>query len=136
MLPKYSNDIKLSAIMPRKMEFSAPGVPARDRKWRRVHVVLEGTAFRLYHVPHNVAGVSAVAGWWESKVGVGDIAHGNGISAASDTRGIVIGNTGRREPRKKSKWEEEMDIRAQEDAEACTDADSAKAHKQELVVVV
>ena len=33
------------------------------------------------------------------------------------------------EPRKESKREEEMDIQAQEDAEACTDADSAKAHK-------
>ncbi|KAF7360282.1 hypothetical protein MVEN_00757500 [Mycena venus] len=34
-LPQYSNDILLRGVMPRKMEFTAPGVQARDRKWRR-----------------------------------------------------------------------------------------------------
>lgn len=125
-LPPYSNDIKLSAILPRKQEFAAPGKPARDRKWRRVHVVLEGTSFRVYNVPHAVAGVSAVTGWWESKVGVGDVAQGNGITASNDTRGVVIGNTGVREP-KRSKWEEELELRALADAEAQAQAQQGRA---------
>ncbi|EPS95260.1 hypothetical protein FOMPIDRAFT_1025871 [Fomitopsis schrenkii] len=72
-LPVYSNAIYLAAVMPRKVEFSAPGVQAKDRKWRRVLCVLEGTAFRVYKCPPSVAGVSAIESWWEKKVGVGDI---------------------------------------------------------------
>lgn len=72
-LPSYSNAIYLAAVMPRKVEFSAPGVQAKDRKWRRVLCVLEGTAFRVYKCPPSVAGVSAIESWWEKKVGVGDI---------------------------------------------------------------
>lgn len=72
-LPVYTNAIYLAAVMPRKVEFSAPGVQARDRKWRRVLCVLEGTAFRVYKCPPGVAGVSVIESWWEKKVGVGDI---------------------------------------------------------------
>ena len=71
-LPPYSNDISLRAIMPRKMEFIAPGVQARDRKWRRVMVVLEGTMLKIYRCPVGPGGVSAIEQWWESKVGAGD----------------------------------------------------------------
>ncbi|OBZ67439.1 hypothetical protein A0H81_12603 [Grifola frondosa] len=72
-LPAYANAIYLCAIMPRKVEFLQPGVQARDRKWRRVLCVLEGTAFRVYKCPPGAAGVSALEEWWERKVGVGDI---------------------------------------------------------------
>lgn len=72
-LPSYSNSIYLTAVMPRKMEFIAPGVQARDRKWRRVLCVLEGTAFSVYKCPPGASGVSAIEEWWERKVGVGDI---------------------------------------------------------------
>lgn len=72
-LPAYSNPVYLKAIMPRKVEFSTPGVQARDRKWRRVLCVLEGTAFKVYKCPGSTAGVSAIGGWWESKVGVGSV---------------------------------------------------------------
>ncbi|CAK5275748.1 unnamed protein product [Mycena citricolor] len=65
-LPAYSNSILVRAIMPRKMEFSAPGQQARDRKWRRVLCELEGTAFRMYKCHDE--------GWWERQVGVGDVA--------------------------------------------------------------
>jgi hypothetical protein len=51
------------------MEFSSPGVQAKDRKWRRVLCVLDGTALRVYKCPPRSGGVSA---WWENKVGVGD----------------------------------------------------------------
>ena len=73
-LPHYTNDIYLRAIMPRKMEFSAPGVQARDRKWRRTLCVLEGTAFRVYKSPPTAAGKLLVGSFWEKAVGVGDIA--------------------------------------------------------------
>jgi hypothetical protein len=82
-LPAYSNDVYLKAIMPRKVEFTTPGVQARDRKWRRVLCVLEGTAFKVYKCPAGTAGVSAIGGWWESKVGVGNVTvdDGPGTSA-------------------------------------------------------
>ena len=73
-LPCYTNDIYLRAIMPRKMEFSAPGVQSRDRKWRRTLCVLEGTAFRVYKCPPAAAGKGLIGNLWEKTVGVGDIA--------------------------------------------------------------
>lgn len=48
ILPCYTNEIYLKAVMPRKMEFSAPGVQSRDRKWRRVVCELEGTVLRVF----------------------------------------------------------------------------------------
>lgn len=66
-LPPYTNQIYLAAIMPRKMEFDAPGVQSRDRKWKRALCVLEGTAFKVYKVHASVVG-----DWWERTVGVGD----------------------------------------------------------------
>ncbi|KZT23673.1 hypothetical protein NEOLEDRAFT_1095766 [Neolentinus lepideus HHB14362 ss-1] len=79
-LPVYTNSIYLAAIMPRKMEFTAPGVQAKDRKWRRVFCVLEGTIFRVYKCPPGVAGVNPVAEWWEKKVGVGDVTNTTGTT--------------------------------------------------------
>jgi hypothetical protein len=72
-LPPYTNSIYLKAIMPRKMEFAGPGIQAKDRKWRRVLCVLEGTAFKVYKCPPGAAGVGVIGGWWEKKVGVGDV---------------------------------------------------------------
>jgi hypothetical protein len=72
-LPHYTNDIYLRAIMPRKMEFSAPGEQARDRKWRRVLCVLEGTVFRVYRWTPTVIGNGLIGNLWEKTVGVGDI---------------------------------------------------------------
>ncbi|KAL1671748.1 hypothetical protein EV122DRAFT_272180 [Schizophyllum commune] len=84
-LPAYSNDIYLKAIMPRKMEFSKPGVQARDRKWRRVMCILEGTMFRVYDCPKEISGVGTLEDWWERKVGVGDIAVGQPGATANGT---------------------------------------------------
>ncbi len=72
-LPAYSNAIHLVGVMPRKVEFTQPGVQAKDRKWRRVYCVLEGTMFCVYKAPPAESAVSAIEQWWESKVGVGDI---------------------------------------------------------------
>lgn len=72
-LPPYSNSILLVAMMPRKMEFVAPGVQARERKWRRVIVVLEGTALKIYrtHGAGSQGKGGKVGQWWERAVGVG-----------------------------------------------------------------
>ncbi|KAI0327541.1 hypothetical protein GY45DRAFT_1327429 [Cubamyces sp. BRFM 1775] len=87
-LPPYSNAIYLTAVMPRKVEFTQPGVQARDRKWRRVYCVLEGTMFRVYKAPPAASTVSAIEQWWENKVGVGDIT--NSDSSAVTTSGIRV----------------------------------------------
>ncbi|KAI0716764.1 hypothetical protein C8Q76DRAFT_616310 [Earliella scabrosa] len=76
-LPPYSNSIFLCGAMPRKVEFTRPGVQAKDRKWRRVYCVLEGTALRVYKCPPAASGVSAIEQWWENRVGVGDITSVN-----------------------------------------------------------
>lgn len=74
VLPPYSNAIYLKAILPRKMEFTAPGLQAKDRKWRRVLCVLEGTMLKVFKCPSGPGGVSAIEQWWEKKVGAGDVA--------------------------------------------------------------
>ena len=71
-LPQYVNDIYLAAIMLRKLEFVMPGVQAKNRKWRRVLCVLEGTVFKVYKSPLG-AGVGLIGEWWEKMVGVGGI---------------------------------------------------------------
>ncbi|KAJ6487929.1 hypothetical protein C8R45DRAFT_261517 [Mycena sanguinolenta] len=78
ILPPYTNEILLRGVMPRKMEFTAPGVQARDRKWRRVVCELEGTVFRVYRC--------AGEGWWERRVGAGDVATAGGaVTSAAAT---------------------------------------------------
>ncbi|KAF9787889.1 hypothetical protein BJ322DRAFT_1045854 [Thelephora terrestris] len=72
-LPEYSNDIFLSAVLPRKLEFLSPGVQARDRKWRRTLCVLEGTGFRVLEPPAPALGIGTVGRWWEKQVGVRDL---------------------------------------------------------------
>ncbi|KAG9313569.1 hypothetical protein JVU11DRAFT_5897 [Chiua virens] len=76
-LPSYNNSLYLIAIMPRKMEFSSPGVQAKDRKWRRVVCELEGTIFRVYKCPPGASGAGVLGDWWEKRVGVGDVATPN-----------------------------------------------------------
>ena len=76
-LPPYSNSLHLIAIMPRKMEFSSPGVQAKDRKWRRVVCELEGTTFRVYKCPPGASGAGVLGDWWEKHVGAGDVAGPN-----------------------------------------------------------
>ncbi|KAL0570026.1 hypothetical protein V5O48_011934 [Marasmius crinis-equi] len=91
-LPGYSNEIYIRAVMPRKMEFTQPSIPAKDRKWRRVICELEGTAFRVYEFkPKGVSGAGKVKSWWERKVGVGDVAGGVGIGGGT---GGSVGTAG------------------------------------------
>ncbi|BGO94049.1 hypothetical protein NBRC10512_003682 [Rhodotorula toruloides] len=47
-LPPYTCAIHIEGYMPRKMEFTAPGVQARDRAWKRQYFVLHGTSIKIY----------------------------------------------------------------------------------------
>ena len=85
-LPCYSNSIHLVAIMPRKMEFTAPGIQAKDRKWRRALCELEGTVFRVYKCPPGLVGGGVIGEWWEKKVGVGDAASGGAPGAGPSVK--------------------------------------------------
>lgn len=86
-LPGYTNDVHLRAVLPRKVEFTKPGVQAKDRKWRRVLCELEGTVFRVYRAPAHISGVSPLTQWWEDKVGAGDIAQTTPVGGPSSTVG-------------------------------------------------
>ncbi|KAJ7211274.1 hypothetical protein GGX14DRAFT_449710 [Mycena pura] len=95
VLPPYSNSVLLRAIMPRKMEFTAPGVQARDRKWRRVLCELEGTAFRVYRC--------AGEGWWERRVGAGDKTASGVANAAAQAAAAVKARAAAREGAQEAK---------------------------------
>lgn len=45
-LPDYSCAVHIEGWMPRKPEFTAPGVQANHRNWRRQYVILHGTSLR------------------------------------------------------------------------------------------
>jgi hypothetical protein len=105
-LPAYSNSIYLKSVVPRKMEFVAAGVQAKDRKWRRVVCVLEGTALRVYRCPKNVAGVSALGGLWERAVGVGDVSVDGTVNGVASGSGSGSGNTAARERERAAPREE------------------------------
>ncbi|KAK7685958.1 hypothetical protein QCA50_010768 [Cerrena zonata] len=90
-LPSYHNTILLVGMMPRKMEFTAPGVQAKERKWRRVIVVLEGTVLRIYRT--HGAGIAGKGGkvgeWWERTVGVGDWSTSDGVGGLTGSQGGI-----------------------------------------------
>ena len=47
--------VHIEGYLPRKMEFSAPGVQARDRSWKRLYFVLHGTSLRVFkHDVHRI----------------------------------------------------------------------------------
>ncbi|KAK4703432.1 hypothetical protein P7C70_g2779, partial [Phenoliferia sp. Uapishka_3] len=58
-LPDYTCAVHFEAYMPRKMEFTAPTVQAKDRAWKKQYVVLHGTAIKIYKYDlrtHPIAG--------------------------------------------------------------------------------
>ncbi|KAG6827549.1 hypothetical protein H0H92_011332 [Tricholoma furcatifolium] len=97
-LPPYSNAVYLRATLPRKMEFTSPGVQAKDRKWRRIVCVVEGTSLRVYKPPRERGGRGALGEWWERRVGAGDasVFSGPGTSVKKDEEGRA-GGEGERE---------------------------------------
>lgn len=102
-LPPYTNSIYLKAVMPRKMEFTEPGVQAKDRKWRRVVCVLEGTVLKVYRCPKGAAGVGVLGEWWERKVGVGDASDEIRAAPGAGASGPEAGAEDRG---RQAKWEE------------------------------
>lgn len=52
-LPDYSCSIHIEAYMPRKMEFTAPSVQAKERAWKRQYVVLHGTSIKIFKYDLN-----------------------------------------------------------------------------------
>jgi len=51
-LPPYWNDILLTGLLSRKVEFSAPGLQALNRSWKKVWCELRGTTLLVYKVGH------------------------------------------------------------------------------------
>lgn len=47
-LPNYQCTVHIEGFLPRKMELSAPGEPAKVRSWERCYFVLHGTTLHLY----------------------------------------------------------------------------------------
>ena len=48
VLPPYSCRIHFEASLMRKMEFSSPGILAKDRAWKRVYIILNGTGLWIF----------------------------------------------------------------------------------------
>ncbi|SPO26725.1 uncharacterized protein UTRI_04032_B [Ustilago trichophora] len=66
-LPNYCCGVHIEGYLPRKMEFSAPGVQAKDRSWRRQYFVLHGTSLRVYKNDLSVDRHAATGSWGEMK---------------------------------------------------------------------
>jgi hypothetical protein len=47
-LPGYSCEVHIEGYVPRKMEFTKPGVQAKDRRWKRQYIILHGTSIKIY----------------------------------------------------------------------------------------
>ncbi|WAQ90088.1 hypothetical protein PtA15_12A73 [Puccinia triticina] len=82
-LPPYSCAIHLEGWMPRKMEFKAPGVQAKDRAWKRQYVVVHGTMIRIYRSDPHTHAVSGAEDPYSS-----NFVHGKSISPLSSKCGI------------------------------------------------
>ncbi len=90
--PHYNCGVHIEGYLPRKMEFSAPGVQAKDRSWRRQYFVLHGTSLRVYKNDLSVE-KHAANGSWGDLAGVhvhlepmnedGSNGSGSGIGAAA-----------------------------------------------------
>lgn len=64
-LPMYYCGVHIEGYLPRKMEFSAPGVQAKDRSWKRQYFVLHGTSLRVYKNDLSVDRHAASGSWGE-----------------------------------------------------------------------
>lgn len=56
-LPAYGCAVHIEGYLPRKMEFSAPGIQAKDRSWKRQYFVLHGTCLKVFR--NDLSGSSA-----------------------------------------------------------------------------
>lgn len=69
-LPPYFCTVHIEGFLPRKMELTAPGQPARDRGWESLYFVLHGTVLHVYKTDISLLynkGVSAEVIWGLTK---------------------------------------------------------------------
>ncbi|CAO1612792.1 unnamed protein product [Parajaminaea phylloscopi] len=66
-LPPYGCSVHIEGFLSRKMEFSAPGVQAKDRSWKRQYFVLHGTSLRVFR---NDLSNSSVRPQWGKMSGI------------------------------------------------------------------
>ncbi|KAN0065150.1 hypothetical protein ACQY0O_001647 [Thecaphora frezii] len=66
-LPSYYCGVHIEGYLPRKMEFSAPGLQAKDRSWKRQYFVLHGTSLRVYKTDLSGERLAANGAWGEMK---------------------------------------------------------------------
>ncbi|SJX63492.1 uncharacterized protein SRS1_14248 [Sporisorium reilianum f. sp. reilianum] len=66
-LPAYCCGVHIEGYLPRKMEFAAPGVQAKDRSWKRQYFVLHGTSLRVYKNDLSVDRHAVNGSWGEMK---------------------------------------------------------------------
>ncbi|PWN50234.1 hypothetical protein IE53DRAFT_362536 [Violaceomyces palustris] len=66
-LPPYWCGVHIEGYLPRKMEFSAPGLQAKDRSWKRLYFVLHGTSLRVYKHDLSSTPLAQSGGWGELK---------------------------------------------------------------------
>jgi hypothetical protein len=57
-LPSYTCDVHIEGYVPRKMEFTKPGLQAKDRRWKRQYVILHGTSVKVYKSDPRVKAVA------------------------------------------------------------------------------
>ncbi|PWN30196.1 hypothetical protein BDZ90DRAFT_257289 [Jaminaea rosea] len=72
-LPKYGCAVHIEGYLPRKMEFSAPGIQAKDRSWKRQYFVLHGTCLKVFRNDlsgASGAGANGSSAQWGSMSGV------------------------------------------------------------------
>ena len=66
-LPAYYCGVHIEGYLPRKMEFSAPGVQAKDRSWKRQYFVLHGTSLRVYKQDLSTEKYATNGAWGQMK---------------------------------------------------------------------
>ena len=56
-LPKYTCDVHIEGYVPRKLEFTKPGLQSKDRKWKRQYLILHGTSVKVYKTDPRIKAV-------------------------------------------------------------------------------
>ena len=64
-LPRYTCSVHIEGYLPRKMEFSSPGLQAKDRSWRRQYFVLHGTCLKVYKTDLSGENLVSKGAWGE-----------------------------------------------------------------------
>ncbi|UZJ52236.1 hypothetical protein CBS101457_001556 [Exobasidium rhododendri] len=65
ILPAYHCAVHIEGYLPRKMEFSSPGVQAKDRSWRKQYFVLHGTCLKVFKSDLSGENLAVKGAWGE-----------------------------------------------------------------------